>query len=164
MRLPYAGKNVEANAACGDRGKGVDLLVPDCLPGKEWLPLLLGIVPRIKGILLHMLAVVEPLHSQGVVESDGMIEAEFEDGLVRSRRRRPERVWVVVERRTHLGRRRHHSVRQICLVAFTKRIAEFLESSHKFLFVKRLEDVTSVTVLAILSSDNPIKAARLLSI
>ena len=77
VRLPGAGQNVQPHAAGSHWLECVDLLVADRLGLGDGFPSVLGVFPYLDGIFLDVLAVVEPLHGERVVEGDGMIERHF---------------------------------------------------------------------------------------
>src|ERR1700749_3731386 len=82
LRLPGTGEDLEAEAAGWDRRKLIDLLVADGLPFSNFFPGVFRFAPNLNGIFLHVLAVVEPLHGDGVIEGYRMVERDFEGCMV----------------------------------------------------------------------------------
>ena len=84
---------IETDALRRAGREDVDLFVADGVGVDERLPC--AVLPGFDGVVLDVLAVVEPLHGDGAVEGDGLVEVDLERGV--RRWREPEGVGVVVE-------------------------------------------------------------------
>ena len=71
-----AGEDVEANALRRYDREVVDLFVPDCVAADHGHPCIL--LPGLYAVTLDSLPYVEPLHCHGLVEGDGVGQANFE--------------------------------------------------------------------------------------
>jgi hypothetical protein len=88
-------KDIQSHLRSGPGREGVDSFMADRVAGEDCLPA--GAVPSFDPEGLNMLAVVQPLHDQGVVESYGLGKINFQQGVVRTHWRRPKRIWIIVQ-------------------------------------------------------------------
>src|ERR1700757_2788320 len=88
VRLRRRRQNVQTHAGRGDRRKKIDSLMPDRLTSGNSAPLLFQ--KSFNGVKLNPLSTVQPFHRQCAVERDRMIEANTENSMIRTRRRRPK--------------------------------------------------------------------------
>src|SRR5215475_4767718 len=92
VRRRRTGDDVQPHPRRGDRRKAIDPLVPDGTTFDDRLPA--PAVPYFNSIMLYVLAVVPPFHRQAVIECHRLAQFRLENGMMGSRRRRPESVRI----------------------------------------------------------------------
>ena len=87
--------NVDARPRGGVRCEAHDSLVTKRVAGEDGLPT--AAVPNFNPEGLNVLAVVQPLHDQSMIESHRLRKINLQQSMVRASRRRPERIRIVVQ-------------------------------------------------------------------
>src|SRR5438270_765840 len=87
-------------------------------------------VPHFNSKILDALSIIEPLHHQRAIKLHGIAEISFEDGMMRSRRRRPESIGVPVESGVSGAVRDVLLGGQISEITLANGLSEFFQPSY----------------------------------
>src|SRR6266496_905827 len=120
-------KNIQSDFGCADCGECIDSLMSDGAPFLNGLP---GVpLPDLDAVMLDALTIIEPLHDQRVIECHWLGEGYFNAGMMRARRRGPERCRITVQCRVYCSIVNVTS-HQVLAVTLPDRLTELAQPLH----------------------------------